>query len=342
MIRDASETSSDEKKLNLKFDFDTNSILSYRKRYNIRHEGSAWSESNDIDFLIQIGALDDEGDDIRPTAAGLLMFGIERKITKEFPEYFLDYREHMIPGIRWSDRIYSQESEWSGNVFDFYSRVSAKLVLDIKKPFKLVNQVRVDNTPLHDAVREALVNCLVNADFLQPWSVVIEKYPDRIVMENPGTITTGKKQMLKGGISQPRNKIHFKMFNRIGLGEHAGSGVPDIYHAWKDAGFEDPIIEERFGGGTPDRTILILPFTQSANTDGKSANTDGKSANILKKRQLEIFEIMIPGETYSSSELGEKVGLGRSQMKKLLRELVDSGLLETQGNTRGRRYSRKE
>ena len=81
---------------------------------------------------------------------------------------------------------------------------------------------------------------------------------------------------------------------------------------------------------------------KSANTDGKSANTGGKSANILKKRQLEIFEIMIPGETYSSSELGEKVGLGRSQMKKLLRELVDSGLLETQGSTRGRRYSRKE
>lgn len=129
------------------------------------------------------------------------MFGTERRIQKEYPEYFLDYRENMDPNIRWTDRIYSQEPEWSGNVFDFYSRVSAKLLLDLKKPFKLMNQVRVDETPQHDAVREALVNCLVNADFYQGWSVVIEKYPDKIVMANPGTIITGKRQMLKGGIS---------------------------------------------------------------------------------------------------------------------------------------------
>jgi len=185
--------------------------------------------------LVQIGALDDEGEKLRPTAAGLLMFGKERRITKIYPEYFLDYREHMDPAIRWTDRINSQEPEWSGNVFEFYSRVSANLLLDLKKPFKLVNQVRVDETPVHDAVREALVNCLVNTDFYQPWNVIIEKYPDRIVMANPGTIITGKKQMLKGGISQPRNKGLFKMFNLIGLGEHAGSGVPDIYiiRGWK-------------------------------------------------------------------------------------------------------------
>ena len=32
--------------------------------------------------------------------------------------------------------------------------------------------------------------------------------------------------MLKGGISQHRNKGLFKMFNLIGLGEHAGFCVP--------------------------------------------------------------------------------------------------------------------
>ena len=75
---------------------------------------------------------------------------------------------------------------------------------------------RVEETPKHLAVREALANCLANADFYQSWSVVIEKYPDRIVMSNPGTIIPGKKQMLRGGISEPRNKSIFKMFNLIG------------------------------------------------------------------------------------------------------------------------------
>ena len=113
---------------------------------------------------------------------------------------------------------------------------------------------------MHDAVREALVNCLVNTDFYQPWNVIIEKYPDRIILANPGTIIAGKNQMLKGGISQPRNKGLFKMFNLIGYGEHAGSGVPDIFKAWKDAGLAAPMVEEMFGGGTPDRTVLTLPL----------------------------------------------------------------------------------
>ena len=83
MIRDASEESADERVLDCKMDFDPGSIRSYRIRYNIRHEGSAWSELSDEQFLVQIGAADDEGDVIRPTASGLLMFGKERRITKQ-------------------------------------------------------------------------------------------------------------------------------------------------------------------------------------------------------------------------------------------------------------------
>ena len=51
---------------------------------------------------------------------------------------------------------------------------------------ELVDMVRVDETPMHDAVREALVNCLVNADYFLPRGILIESYPDKIVMKNPG------------------------------------------------------------------------------------------------------------------------------------------------------------
>lgn len=88
MIRDASEESPDERVLDRKPDFDQETIKSYRIRYNVRHEGAAWSKLNDTDFLVQIGALNDEGDAIKPTAAGLLMFGKELRITWEYPEYF--------------------------------------------------------------------------------------------------------------------------------------------------------------------------------------------------------------------------------------------------------------
>jgi len=120
MIRDASEETPDQKVLNRKLDFDKETVKAYRTRYNIKHPDSAWTEDSDESFLVKIGAADDENG-LHPTAAGLLMFGTERRIQKEYPEYFLDYQEHMDPNIRWTDRVYSQEPEWSGNVFDFYS-----------------------------------------------------------------------------------------------------------------------------------------------------------------------------------------------------------------------------
>ena len=338
LIRDSSVETPDEKVLERKLDFEKASVKAYRSRYNIHHEGSAWSEMSDEEFLVQIGAADDEGDMLRPTAAGLLMFGIERRITKEYPEYFLDYREYLDPENRWTDRIYSQEPEWSGNVFDFYNRVSQKLVLDLKKPFKLVNQVRDDNTPQHDAVREALVNCLVNADFYQGWSVVIEKYPEKIVMSNPGTIITGKNQMLKGGISQPRNKGLFKMFNLIGLGEHAGSGVPDIYKAWRDGGFDKPIVEEYFGSGKPDRTVLTLPLSNYFDLPIRQSADSADSADSLNYRHLQILSVMENNKEYASNEIAELIGLKGSRTRQLLKELVDSNIIISVGNTNGKRY----
>ena len=89
------------------------------------------------------------------------MFGEEYHIVREFPEYFLDYREMLDPTIRWTDRLQSSSGDWSGNVFDFFFRVNSKIAKDIKKPFKLEGITRVDDTPVHKAVREALVNCLV-------------------------------------------------------------------------------------------------------------------------------------------------------------------------------------
>ncbi len=96
------------------------------------------------------------------------MFGEEYNIVRSYPEYFLDYRELLDPTTRWSDRLESSSGDWTGNLFDFYFRVYNKLIRNIKTPFKMVGGNRVDDTPIHKAVREALANCLVNTDFSFP------------------------------------------------------------------------------------------------------------------------------------------------------------------------------
>ena len=155
-------------------ELDQDSIQSYRYALESKHRGHPFLQFRNGEFLVRLGAArKTEDGSIHPTKDGLLMFGYEYMILYEYPQFFLDYQEHLLPNVRWTDRICSQSGDWSGNVYEFFNRVSAKLILDLKRPFKLVDMVRMDETPVHDAVREALVNCLVNADYYVSRGVVI-------------------------------------------------------------------------------------------------------------------------------------------------------------------------
>ena len=173
---------------------------------------------------------------------------------------------------------------------------------------------------------EALANCLVNADFYTSRGIVIKKSVHEIVMENPGIIRIGKAQMLKGGISDPRNKALMKMFNLIGIGERARSGVPDIFDVWHKAGLYPPIIEEQF---EPDRTVLTLPIQYA-----------DKSADKIRNRHKQVLELMETGIEYRAEDIAQRVGLGLTRTKVLLRQLCDLNVIEKLWENRNRRYRR--
>lgn len=264
MLRDQTEQTMDMKILEdwSVSDLNQESVQAYRNLHRSWKPGHVWEMLENQEYLKNIGAAAKSKIDgkIHPTAAGMLMFGNEYDIVREFPEYFLDYRENLDPTIRWTDRLQSSSGEWSGNVFDFYFRVYNKIIKDVKVPFKMAGGVRIDDTPVHKALREALANCLVNTDFYVPRGVVIKKENDLLIFENLGYIRTGKEQMRKGGESDPRNKGLMKMFNLINIGERAGSGVPDIFKTWEQEGWVEPIIEERYGDAS--RTSLTLSFVK--------------------------------------------------------------------------------
>ena len=278
------------------------------------------------DFWDTISSVDKE---LHPTAAGMLMFGDEYNIVRHFPEYFLDYRELLDPTIRWTDRLQSSSGEWSGNVCDFYFRVYNKIIKDIKIPFRMAGGERVDDTPVHKAVREALANCLINADYYGVRGVVIKKEPDKLILENPGYIRTGKKQMRLGGESDPRNKALMKMFNLINIGERAGSGVPNIYNVWADEGWEEPVIEERF---ELDRTILSLSFI---------SKSDEKKATVKTQKQYEmILDYMKFDKWYKTSEISVLLDVKETRTKELLKALIAMGKLTDDGATKGKKYKK--
>ena len=292
MLRDASPKTQDMLVLgNMNLDvFDKDTIKRYRIRMQGIRPGHVWEALEDVDFLYRIGAVGRDADGkLHPTAAGLLMFGYEYEIVREYPHYFLDYREKLDDDTRWSDRFVSSSGDWSGNIYDFYFRVYNRIAQSVKVPFVLDGISRIDDTELHKALREALANTLINADYYGNTGVVIERNITSITMTNAGTFRIDLDEAINGGISDPRNSGLIKMFSLINIGERAGSGLPMIFKAWTGTDFAMPDITEK---ENPDRVCLILPVESLGEVGLTSAQCPNKNAN--EGSDVLINELTVP------------------------------------------------
>ncbi len=340
MVRDASVKTQDMLVLN-EMDmsvFNKESVRSYRQRMRLSRPGHVWEALEDEDFLLKLGAVGIGSDGKKhPTSAGLLMFGNEYDIVREYNAYFLDYQEQYDADTRWTDRIISSSGDWSGNVYDFYFRVYNKLTQDIKVPFKMEGGARVDDTSVHQALREALANCLVNADYYGRQGLVVIKKRDGITMSNPGNFRIEIDTAKSGGVSDPRNGTMLKMFNLIDIGERAGSGIPNIFRVWHEQGWTAPVISESFD---PDRIMLSLAFEKIG--DKKSAIKIGdKKSAINAKMKETIIACLTDRAEAKASAIAEHIGLKPSRTRDYLNELIAEGIVVAEGSNKNRVYKLK-
>jgi predicted HTH transcriptional regulator len=228
-------------------DLDINTVNAYRNRFAASKPESPWNELSQEAFLDRVGAMrkDRATGHTGLTLAGLLMFGRYETITEALPNYMVDYQERPEPKkeARWIDRVVP-DGTWSGNLYDFYQKVIRKLTADLKIPFALKGETRIDDTPIHQALREALTNTLIHADYTGRVSVLVVKRPDMFGFRNPGLMRVSIEQAFSGGISDCRNHRIQDMFRYIGLGDHAGSGLPSILRSWSSQHWRIPLLYE--------------------------------------------------------------------------------------------------
>jgi ATP-dependent DNA helicase RecG len=228
-------------------DIDDGTFRAYRQIFSNREPGHPWNALADREFLRLIGGWrkDRETGESGLTVAGLLMFGRFPAIQEELPNYMLDYQERPEARTenRWIDRV-TLDGKWSGNLFDFYRKVYLKLTADLKVPFHLEKGERKDETPVHEALREALANVLVHADYSDRASVLVVKRPDMFGFRNPGLMRIPVEVALQGGEPDCRNRTLHKMFRFAGVGEQAGTGIPKILRGWQSQHWNPPKLHD--------------------------------------------------------------------------------------------------
>lgn len=334
-------------------DLNIDTVHAYRNHMRGTDLEHVWVDLPDDEFLCMIGAAkkDKAAGVVRPTRAGLLFFGNEYRITDEFPQYFLDYREELNADLRWTDRIVSSSGRWSGNLYDFFMKANNKLDDAIKKPFKLAedNLTRIDVTPAHRATREALTNCLAHADHFGREGIVIIRRKDSITMANPGGLRMSLERALEGGHSDPRNPTLMKMFSLLDIGERAGSGIPNIFHVWKEGDFADqPALVEEF---QPERVTLTLPLATKEDLDGANnkttinndkttINNDKSAAKPVtpKERKDAIVKLIKESGLATSADVAKLLDLGSDRTREILRDITKEGLIVKQGVNKGTYY----
>jgi len=242
-------------------DVDLRSLQQYRNHFASLRPTHPWNSEDDLMFLTKLGGWrKDRAQGIEGlTVAGLQMFGKDDSLREALPQYHVDYREKLSgdANVRWTDRLVP-DGTWAGNLFQFYSLVIRRLSADLKVPFQLdADLFRKGETIVHEAIREALVNALIHADYQGMGGVVIEKYPDRFELSNPGTLLVSIDQLFQGSISECRNKTLQTMFMMLGAGEKAGSGIDKIRLGWESQHWRLPRVIEQM---QPDRVKWMLPM----------------------------------------------------------------------------------
>lgn len=313
----------------------------YRQVFANREPAHPWNALEDLEFLRQIGGWrkDRETGESGLTVAGLLMFGWMTAIQEEFPNYMLDYQERPEAKIeqRWVDRL-TLDGKWSGNLYDFYRRVYLKLTGDLKVPFTLEKGERKDETPVHVALREALANVLVHADYSDRASVLVVKRPDMFGFRNPGLMRIPPEVAIRGGEHDCRNRTLHKMFRLVGVGEQAGSGVPKIYNGWATQHWRAPALYER--AEPYNQTLLELRMVDLLPKDlvARLRTVFGARFEALEQNERLTLAAAASEKVVTHARVREMTGLHPFDATRLLRDLVENGFLESHNPGRGAVY----
>jgi ATP-dependent DNA helicase RecG len=165
------------------------------------------------------------------------------------------------------------------------------------------------------AVREAVINAVVHADYAQrgaPLRIAI--FDDRLEVESPGLLPFGLTvEDLHHGISKLRNRVIGRVFHELGLIEQWGSGVQRMTGACREAGLAPPRFEE-----------VATRFRVTIATE----RIDRPS---LDETDQTIVKALASGKGLLTSEIAKAIGRTTRATRTRLTRLVGSGLLREVG-----------
>lgn len=316
-------------KMNHGFDsVNLETLRSFRNKYELVHPRNYYSSLSDEDFLSAIGALIKNKDGLSVLTNGaLLMFGNYFKITSVFENYMLDYREARSMEDKWNYRICSDDMNWSGNMYDFYSMVYLRDEPFFPKPFVTKKDQDVGGLPGDEALREILANASSNYSPFLPGGLVILMTGDKLIVRNTGRIKVGLEQAMKGGKTNPRSLQIQTFFRLLGITDKAGTGIPKVFSIAKELSVPAPLLIEK---AYPEETTLTFYLVPTKDEKKQMSNIHQQMLEYIASKG---------GSGITPKEMEEHFPFSRTYINKNLKILEEGGFIRSNDlPTNGRKY----
>lgn len=331
MLRDANDSGNDGSLLTgyTMDDIDLNSLRSYRIEFEHSNPEHIWNGNDDETFLKNMGgyAVDRATQKGWLTTAGLLMFGKGLSVRERFDNIRMDYidESNLVPGSRWSDRL-TYDGMWENNLYNFVRQVTPKLSAGIKRPFKLEGMIRVDDTPIHKAIREAVVNMIIHSDYLITGVLKVLKTDNGFMFSNPGNLKLPVQMIYEGGHSVARNPRIQTMFRMIGLGDNIGSGFPTILSAWGEEQWRKPDLSQNEELHQVELKLWMISLMPSECTEYLYQLFGTAYKHLDKEAQIILGTAYLEGEV-TNARMQSILELHSIEIGHILSSLVDKNML---------------
>lgn len=314
-------------------DFDPQAIEAYRRRRNEINPNAKELEWTDKDLMIALGAAIETKDELKPTIAGIILFGSEIALRRLFPiAARVDYL--IIDGKEWvpsPQKRYSQSYEFREALILAIPRLTTHIMRDIPNAFSMQpNGIFRKDIPLIPdiVIREALCNAVMHRDYTAGQSVQIIRYANRIEFQNPGYSLKPENQLgLPGSIS--RNDKIGLVLHDLNIAETKGTGIRTMREGMREANLSVPLFESDRAGNKFVLTLLSHHFFNEKDLQWLKLFSEFDLSSEEARSLLVVREMgAITNADYRNINCVDTLSASAS-----LRKMRDFGLLEPKGKS---------
>lgn len=244
----------------------------------------------------------------------------------------------VVQAIRYDER---EQKIWK-DVWDDYTLSPIELVdavrhgvPDFEESYELPDGLLRTNVPAYDenVVRELLVNALVHRPYTQRGDIFLSLHPDRLEIVNVGPLPLGITPDNILHRSRRRNDGLARVFHDLGLMEKEGSGFDMMYERLLASGRSAPVVTEDVD------LVRVVVRRRIVHPGVIRLLTEADRRYDLNQRERIALGTLAQSEGLSAEGLALALDLrGDEALRPWVSRLVDFGLVEQSGRTRGTHY----